>query len=177
MSDPLRPLRVNALELLRQPGSTRRVSAELAGGDLDAEHASLDGDVLIDVELESTNTGIDVRGVVEAPWRGQCRRCLTEVRGLAVADVDERYRPDTVDPGAGMPVDDEAYPIEQQQLDLAPMARQLVLLELDDERLCRADCAGLCPVCGIDRNDAACECDTTIKDDRWAALDGLVLDD
>ncbi len=51
------------------------------------------------------------------------------------------------------------------------------LLELDDERVCRSDCAGLCPKCGIDLNSGWCECDNEVKDHRWAALDGLVLDD
>ena len=74
-------------------------------------------------------------------------------------------------------LDDDAYPIVDGQLDLAPMARQAALLELDDERLCRDDCAGLCPQCGIDRNVETCDCDTEVKDHRWAALDGLVLDD
>ena len=56
-------------------------------------------------------------------------------------------------------------------------ARQAALLELDGERLCAADCAGLCPQCGIDRKTATCDCDPEVKDHRWAALDGLVLDD
>lgn len=169
MSDPLRPLRVNALELLRQPGTLRAVTATIGGAPLDVVHEALDGEVEIDVELEATNDGINVRGEVVAPWSGRCRRCLTEVSGRAVADVDERYQRELTD--------DDAYEIENNQLDLAPMTRQLVLLELDDERLCRPDCAGLCPVCGIDRNQGSCSCDTTVRDERWAALDGLVLDD
>ena len=169
MPDPLRPLRVNALELLRVPGTMRGLEVVVDGSDLDVAHDALAGSIEIDVELESTNDGIDVTGTVAAPWQGRCRRCLTEVSGRAIADVDERYQREVTD--------DDAYPIENNQLDLAPMARQLVLLELDDERLCRPDCAGLCPACGADRNDVQCDCDTTVKDDRWAALEGLVLDD
>jgi uncharacterized protein len=51
-----------------------------------------------------------------------------------------------------------------------------VLLELDEERLCRAECAGLCPSCGIDRNSGDCDCSVMVRDDRWAALDGLAVD-
>jgi uncharacterized protein len=39
--------------------------------------------------------------------------------------------------------------------------------------VCRPDCAGLCPVCGIDRNVEQCGCDTSRSDDRWSALDDL----
>jgi uncharacterized protein len=55
--------------------------------------------------------------------------------------------------------------------------REYVVLELPDDPLCRDECAGICPVCGIDRNSGSCECDTTVRDERWSALDDLRLDD
>jgi uncharacterized protein len=162
-------LRVNALELLRQPGASRPVEAEIAGDSLDVVHQRLAGDVTVDVELEALTDGITVRGEVRCPSSGVCRRCLAIVDRLVVAAVDELYQTE--------PTHDDAFPIEHDQLDLAPMARQLLLLELDDEPLCRPDCAGLCPVCGVDLNVEACDCDTSVRDERWAALDDLVLDD
>jgi uncharacterized protein len=75
------------------------------------------------------------------------------------------------------PVDPDAYVIRDGQLDLAPLVRETVLLELDTERLCRDDCAGLCPVCGVDRNRSECSCDTTVRDERWAGLEGFVPDE
>lgn len=169
VDDGLRALRVNAVELLRQPGALKEIDTTVEPAVLDVEHESLEGDIRVAVDLESMNDGIAVKGSVGAPWRGACRRCLKELTGEISAAVDELYQIHVVD--------DDAYPIENNQLDLAPMARQTALLELDEERLCRPDCAGLCPVCGIDRNDDSCECDTSVKDDRWAALDGLTLDD
>ena len=165
----LRRLRVNAVELLRQPGATRDVDVELPGVVLGVEHERLDGEVAVALRLESMNDGIVVSGTVGAPWSTVCRRCLTEIDGVATVEVDERYQIEVTD--------EDAYPIENGQLDLVPMVRELSLLELDAEQVCRDACAGLCPVCGIDRNAATCECDTTVKDHRWAALDGLVLDD
>lgn len=169
MSDGLRPLRVNALELLRQPGAERPVRASIPGDDLGVEHAALRGDVDVDVDVRSTLDAIDVTGTVSAAFGTVCRRCLAEVRGTAVSEVEERYRLDDVDA--------EAYPIENGQLDLVPMVRESILLELDAERLCGEACAGLCPVCGVDRNVETCDCDTSVRDERWSALDGLVLDD
>lgn len=165
----VRGLRINAVELLRQPGAVRPVDVSVDGTELDVDHESLAGPVEVDVDLEALHDGIAVRGEIRAPWSSVCRRCLRHLEGLAVGDVEELYQVELTD--------DDAYPIENGQVDLAPMARQTALLELDDERLCRPDCAGLCPACGIDRNGATCDCDTTVKDDRWAALDGLVLDD
>jgi len=164
-----RELRINAVELLRQPGSTRDVDVTVAGADLDVVHDSLAGDIDIDVLLTTMNEGIVVRGEVRAPWSRPCRRCLRDLSGVAVADIDELHQVEIID--------EDAYPILENQLNLAPTARQAALLELDEERLCAAGCAGLCPQCGIDLNSESCDCDTEVTDHRWAALDGLVLDD
>ena len=53
------------------------------------------------------------------------------------------------------------------------MVREEVLLGVPDAPLCRPDCAGLCPTCGADRNVGPCDCDTAVRDERWAALDQL----
>ena len=169
MADPLGPLRINAVELLRQPGAVRDVVVDVAPAPLDAEHERLVGDIRVELRLTALNDGIDVVGAVSADWATVCRRCLADVSGTAVGEVDELYQIQPLDP--------DAYVIRDGQLDLAPLVRETVLLELDTERLCRDDCAGLCPVCGIDRNRAECSCDTTVRDERWAGLEGFVPDD
>jgi uncharacterized protein len=164
-----RELRVNAVELLRQPGAVRPVEVMVSGDALDIDHETLAGEIGVELELEALNDGIVVRGTIAAPWARPCRRCLKDLSGVARADIDELYQVEILD--------EDAYPIVDGQLDLAPMARQVTMLELDDERLCRDECAGLCPQCGIDHNVEKCGCDTEVTDHRWAALDGLVLDD
>ncbi len=169
MADPLRPLRINAVELLRQPGAVRDVRVDVAAEPLDAEHERLVGDIRVELRLTALNDGIDVDGTVSAGWATVCRRCLVDVSGTAVGVVDELYQIEPLDP--------DAYMIGDGQLDLAPLVRETVLLELETERLCRDDCAGLCPVCGVDRNHAECSCDTSVRDDRWAELEGFVPDE
>ncbi|NND75652.1 MAG: DUF177 domain-containing protein [Ilumatobacter sp.] len=169
MDEVMRALRVNAIELLRQPGATREVSVSADGATLGVVHDRLDGEISAALTLESMNDGIIVTGEVRAPWATSCRRCLKDITGVAVAEVDERYQVE--------PTDADAYALEGNEIHLAPLVREIALLELDDEQLCAPDCAGLCPLCGVDRNTTQCDCDTTVTDDRWAALDGLVLDD
>jgi uncharacterized protein len=106
-----------------------------------------------------------VDGVVSAEWHSQCRRCLGPASGTVRCDVQELYQVD--------PVDEDAFPIEHDQLDLRPMTREVVLIEVPDGPLCRDDCAGLCPACGVDRNEIDCGCDTSVADERWAVLDQL----
>ncbi|MGI9646249.1 MAG: YceD family protein [Ilumatobacteraceae bacterium] len=169
MSDPLRPLRVNAVELLRQPGAERAIDVTIEAEPLEVEHERLAGDLSVALRLESVNDGILVTGTVSAPWSGSCRRCLEELSGTATAEVDELYQREITD--------QDAFAIESNQLDLVPLTREAILLELDAERVCRDECAGLCPVCGIDRNDHSCDCVTDVRDERWAALDALRVED
>ena len=68
--------------------------------------------------------------------------------------------------------DELSYPIEHGFVDLAPLVHDAILLDLPLAPLCRADCAGLCPYCGIDRNDESCDCQSPL-DPRWATLDEL----
>lgn len=162
-----RPLLVNATELLRRPGTLREIRVELAPDELGvADERLVEGaPIAVDLRLESLPDGIVVDGTLGLRWHGECRRCLAPLEETLTTDVHELYQVELTDP--------EAFPILDNQLDLEPMVREYVLLDLPDAPLCQPDCAGLCPVCGIDRNVETCECDTTVADDRWAVLDQL----
>jgi uncharacterized protein len=169
----LHPFRINARELLRQPGLQKHVELTLPASDLGVDDDRITGDVTVDLTATSAVDSIAVHGTVAMPWRSQCRRCLAEADGTARIAVDEVYQSVERHTVAL----DDAFPIEADQIDLVPAVREYLLLELPDDVLCRDDCAGICPVCGTDLNSGRCSCDTTLRDDRWAALDGLQLDD
>lgn len=126
--------------------------------------------VKVSLRLESFSGGMVARGRVEAPWHGVCRRCSLPVLGVSNVVVHERFV-DERGPG-----DEDAYLIEGDVVDLAPMVHDAILLDLPLAPLCREDCQGLCPYCGIDRNEATCDCRGPV-DPRWATLDGLGLKD
>ena len=173
MAPRLHELRLNARELLRRPGLQKAVDVSFPATDVGVDDERITGDVTVDLIATSNIDGVVVEGTITMPWRAPCRRCLVEVVGTARIDVDEVYQ----DPSDVSVVDGDAFPIEGDQIDLVPAVRELLLLELPDGVLCRDDCAGICPVCGIDRNRASCDCDTTVRDERWAALADLELDD
>ncbi len=61
-------------------------------------------------------------------------------------------------------------------LDLSEAVRQDILLNLPMQPLCKADCRGLCPTCGKNRNEGECGCEIeslTPTEDRWAPLEAL----
>ena len=63
--------------------------------------------------------------------------------------------------------------LEDDNLDLAAWSRDAVALELPDKILCRADCAGLCPVCGKNLNEEPHTHEGEETDSRWSALEAL----
>jgi uncharacterized protein len=117
-----------------------------------------------DVVLESVLGGVSVTGTVTAPWTGACRRCLTPASGVLHMPVRELY----TEGGDG----EETYSLVNDEVDLEPLVRDAVLLELPQAPLCRPDCLGLCPHCGVNRNEEACGCEAP-RDPRWGALDAL----
>jgi uncharacterized protein len=170
MTAPVTPLVVNATELLRQPGSRRRVVTDVALAAVDLDDRRLTGDVAVDVTLESTFDDVIVTGLLRAGHHDACRRCLREIDDVLEVTVDEHYR---VEPTAA----DDAFPIVNGQIDLAPLVREEVLLAVPGAPLCRPDCPGLCPICGADLAEGPCGCDTTERDERWAVLDQLRVDE
>jgi uncharacterized protein len=154
-------------ELLRRPGTQRPLVVVVPAEDLAGAGARVtdEAPVEVDAVLESLAGGIVVTGQLRTAWEGTCRRCLGPATGDLLAEVHELYQHD--------PIDENAFPFEGDQLDLRPMVRELVLVELPAAPLCRDDCRGLCPVCGADRNVEDCGHDTTPADPRWAALDAL----
>lgn len=132
-------------------------------------------EVTVDADLEIANGGVVVTGTVATPWVGECRRCLRPVKGDLVAHVREVYEraPRLRSGEAGDDDEVDTYPLVGDVLDLAPLARDAVLLELPLAPLCRQDCAGLCPTCGADLAEGPCGCPDAATNPLWAALDGL----
>lgn len=160
------PLVVNLVELTRRPGVQKDVAAEPPADELAIDDPRIAGDstVAVSLALESADGGIVVRGMVRCRAGLECSRCLRPFAVDAVAEVDEVYQrvPQTAD----------ALPLVGEQLDLAPMVREVLLLGLPSAPLCRADCPGLCQGCGADLAVEACSCSAPPPDPRWSALEG-----
>jgi uncharacterized protein len=125
-------------------------------------------EVTVDVVLEPVGATVEAIGTVSAPWTGQCRRCLQPASGVLTAEVHEVFETDAVE--------GESYPLAHEQIDLEPLAREAVVLELPPAPLCKEDCRGLCAQCGTDLNEGSCSCEAPV-DPRWAALDELRTED
>lgn len=167
------PWLIPITNLKRSLGNRREEQRSGQVGELRVADTTVAADAIVDADavLDSVDGGIEVTATVAAPWSGECRRCLRPVNGRLEARVRELFRPRHR--GENPDDDEETYPLTGEQLDLRPLVRDAILLELPIAPLCRPDCAGLCPTCGADRNEGDCGCPPTTGDPRWAALDLL----
>jgi len=163
----MNPLLVNVAELLRRPGNEKQVEAVLTAEELALSDPRVapDADVTVSTRLESMSDGIVVTAHLAVPWHDTCRRCLVDLDEAVDVTVQELYQV--------LVTAEDAFPIVGEQIDLTQMVRESILLELPLAPLCRVDCAGICPICGANRNDQPCSCETVATDDRWSALDAL----
>lgn len=128
--------------------------------------------------LRTTETILTrLRGVTRV--RLECGRCLEPFAAEIEIEAEEQFRP-SLDIITGRPIrdtgDDAALIIDEHHiLDLSELVRQAILLALPLTPLCREDCAGLCPVCGNNRNLEPCQCESDAIDSRWSSL-GALLD-
>lgn len=158
--------------LRRNPGTRRHEERAGRVGELAVAGSVVpaDAEVTAMAVLDSVGGGIEVSAELRAPWQGECRRCLRPLSGDLHCDVRELYRPRA--PGEGPDADEETYPLNGDTLDLGPLIRDALLLELPIAPVCQADCQGLCPTCGADLNEGPCGCEA-VSDPRWAVLDVL----
>ncbi len=169
-------LRVSVTEIRRRLGTRLALRSELEADGIGLSDVRVvDGsDLVLEGELESISEGVVLTGSVSVPWVGACRRCLTDVAGVASVDVREVY--ETV------PVDGETWPLVNDQIDVGPLLHDTALLALPLAPLCRDDCQGPAPdqfptvAASQDQPPSAAPGeDEPARDPRWAALDDLEL--
>lgn len=137
------------------------------GPDEGAEHCDLRGTLWVD----TMDQKILVHGGFTVRRQMACHRCDRPSWQVYPADVEIlilRHPVRGRDPEAA----GDAWVI-QQQAGVVPLAEPLVeavVLHEPQRVLCRDDCQGLCPQCGIDRNETSCDCSRETVDPRWEAL-------
>ena len=129
--------------------------------------------VELDLRLESVVEGVLVTGTADMVAVGECVRCLREVSVPIQVEFQELFVHDA-SREAGYEDEDEVSQIQGDLIDLEPVVRDDVVLDLPFRPLCTPDCSGLCPTCGARLDDEPGHHHDLVVDPRWAALDGLV---
>ena len=117
--------------------------------------------------------GFAVAGNAMVSFQSECARCMEPFSETLTFPFSERFA------RGEEPVQDgevECYPYLGDTLDLDAMFWDNLYLHLPLVSVCRPDCKGLCPTCGVNRNRGQCSCLNTRADNPFAVLAALQHD-
>jgi uncharacterized protein len=146
--DPGSPLVVNIARLGRRPGSMFAMHETVASPariGLEMIGIAPGAPLDLDLRIESVSEGVLVSGTLSAPIAGECSRCLTPFTERIDVDLTELF----------------AYP---------DSLTEATTDELPFSPVCRTDCPGLCPTCGVALATAEPDHHHDDIDPRWAKL-------
>jgi uncharacterized protein len=168
VSDPHSPLRLNVGFVVAQSAGFSRDFP------FDIPQISVPPDLRLNslnglVRATRTPQGILLQADFHTQIDLECVRCLTDFQQTLAFNFTELYafsQRYVTDSGLLMP--------ETGIIDLSPVIREYVLLEIPISPLCRPDCKGLCPICGNNLNESTCFHEEESGDPRLAALKSLL---
>lgn len=145
------PLRFNVGFLINQPiGSSRDIHFEIPQLHLQPDLDLKDLKGL--ARITRTPQGLFVQGEFNSSIETECVRCLAEFLQPLVINFSELYAfkfKSVTESNLILP--------EDGNIDLGPLVREYLLLEVPISPLCKPDCQGLCTVCGANLNEGPCE--------------------
>lgn len=168
MHQPRNPLRLNAGFLINQPVGYSRDFV------FDAPHIHLPPDLELNdlngtAHITRTAQGLLTQVKMQATLLSECGRCLSEFQQPLAIDFTELYAfslNSVTDSNLRLP--------ENGQINLAPLVREYMILEIPINSLCKPDCKGLCTICGENLNEVSCNHTNDVVDPRLAILKSLL---
>jgi uncharacterized protein len=116
-----------------------------------------------------TSEGVYLSGTLSSTVVSQCVRCLEEATVPIKMKMDDLfYYPAHTAPEGEYTIGEDGF------IDIAPLVRELSVLETPIQPICRPDCQGLCLECGQNLNEADCGCEPNPIDPRLSALQQLL---
>ena len=97
--------------------------------------------IFLSGEAEKSGGMLRLQGVLTTAVKRVCGKCLKEKNEKLSFDVDWIF---------DLSGKDSVEPLEN--------VRELLIVEHPLAHLCKTDCRGLCPHCGIDLNEGTCNC-------------------
>ncbi|MCH5160118.1 MAG: DUF177 domain-containing protein [Clostridiales bacterium] len=132
-----------------------RRDVQLDDGLLSYPNAKLKN-VILDFDLTFVKPNVSVVGTITCVVDGYCDRCLASITRSIELPFNQIFYKDSTD-------DEECYVYCDSKLDATKAVRDEIVLSLPSSFICKDDCKGLCPKCGINLNEQRCDCDTTRK--------------
>lgn len=101
------------------------------------------------------NPSVNVCGTISCFVNGHCDRCCDEISKQFELAFDQTFSKDKAE--------EDRYAYFGSKLDVTKAVKDEIVLQMPTLLLCKPDCKGLCPKCGVNRNSTECDCDTERK--------------
>ena len=141
------------------------------------ERVRLTAPAAVTGKVRLSGNEVFVSGHVDTRAQVECDRCLQPVEAPVSADFTLEYITGSEYESSEVAELTEAEMsvavFDGAGLDVDEIVKEQILLAVPTRMLCREDCRGICPECGIDRNTGECSCVADDIDPRWAALKDL----
>jgi uncharacterized protein len=157
--------------------SEEEVNRRLAQGPV--HEFRVGGAIAVDLSYYRAGMELFFQGKLSAPMVASCARCAEEFNAPSARPFRFVLAPRAAGDKADgrLRTDDLEFSLyDGDQVDLAPLVAEQLILALPSRALCREDCQGLCPQCGINLNLHRCDCEQSARDPRLAVLRTLKLE-
>ena len=161
----------------------QEILAGLTAADPDVAGLKQADEIRADVRITREGKTVFVNGSAHAEIHPPCARCLKPVTTVIEPAFDLTLLPDrATDPASGEDLQLRDEEIDEftytgDEVDVALILNEQVLLERPLRILCSEDCKGLCPTCGVDLNEKECSCPAQPVSLAFAALKDIKLDE
>ena len=139
----------------------------------------VDGPIAVDLSYYRAGMELFFEGRLSATLVASCARCAEEFSAPGARPFRFVLAPRAAgddDDGRLRTEDLEFSLYDGDQIDVAPLVAEQLILALPSRALCREDCKGLCPNCGTNLNLHGCGCEQQVRDPRLAVLRALKVD-
>lgn len=134
--------------------------------DLESDGIRFEQPVVADLSAEWDAGAAKVTGTLTATMNLVCSKCLKKFTERHTFPVDEMFTQQR----SIADEDEDIHLVDDERVDVTPHLQESLLVQLPYAPTCSADCKGLCPVCGTDRNTHSCDCEHVSLDPRLAGL-------
>ncbi|MDW5300280.1 MAG: DUF177 domain-containing protein [Sedimentibacter sp.] len=130
-----------------------------------------------DINLKETifkvEDNILLNVTIKYTFLDECERCLenfdntveTKFEAIVVQKINEDEEFDEIQ----LLITDGCVVLDE-------IIKQMIYLSMPMKSLCKADCKGICPTCGVNLNYEKCKCENNLTDPRFNKLKDLLKD-
>jgi len=116
-----------------------------------SEYIDFSKPVIITGRFSKNGDVIEFKGQIETELILNCSRCLERFRYAFDAPLEVSFT-------SNVKLSDEHIFIDSEEVEFDSIVESCIIFEIPFKRLCKDDCKGLCPYCGVNLNYVSCNC-------------------